>query len=338
MTKLIITLICLLSFLSAKDYSKNPQVKEFIHTLVVKDRYSKKQLNRLFSNVEIQLTPLKIFSPKKKIKRTRQQMAILRKLYPKYGAWDRYIKYKITPKRVDDGVAFLKKYKTTFDRVEKRYGVPKEYICAIIGVESVYGKNVGKYKVFDTLTTLSFEKNRRSRFFKKELRAFLNLSRRERFNPKNVYGSFAGAIGLGQFMPSNYQAYGVDFDKNGRVSMQTPADAIASIAKYLYKNRWKKGELVAVRANYNGNRFRAYKTGYNRLYFQNQLKNISPKEPWNYTKKVRLIKLNRKDYDELWFGAKNFFVITRYNHSAYYAMTIHQLATLLATRLKEEAI
>ena len=331
-------LILTLSFLSSKDYTKLPKVAKFIDELVKKDRYSKKQLNRLFSNVELQTLPLKIFSPKKKIKRTKAQMAMLRKLYPKYGAWDRYIKYKITPKRVESGVAFLQKYKTTFKRVEKRYGVPKEYICAIIGVESVYGGNVGKYKVFDTLTTLAFEKNRRNRFFKKELRAFLNLSRRERFNPKNVYGSFAGAIGLGQFMPSNYQAYGVDFDRNGRVSMQTPADAIASIAKYLQKNRWKRGESVAVRASYEGDRFKSYKTGYNRLYFQNQLKGISPKEPWNYTKKVRLIKLNRKDYDELWFGAKNFFVITRYNHSAYYAMTIHQLASLLAKRLEEESI
>ena len=164
---------------------------------------------------------------------------------------------------------------------------------------------------------------------------FKDLKADNKFNPKKVYGSFAGAIGLGQFMPSNYKAYGVDFDRNGRVQMQTAIDAIASIAKYLKKNRWKRSEDVAIRVSYQGNRFKQYKTGYNRLYYQNQLENIYPKGEWKYKKRVRLIKLNRVKYDELWFGAKNFFVITRYNHSAYYAMTIHQLATLLSSKLKE---
>jgi len=206
-----------------------------------------------------------------------------------------------------------------------------------MGIESAYGKNVGKYPVFDTLSTLSFEKNRRNKFFKKELIKFIHLSKTEKFNPKNVYGSYAGAIGLGQFMPSNYEAYGIDFNGDGRITLQKQQDAIASIANYFKKNGWKKGEPVATRVKYEGLRFKSYKTGYTKTYWRKDLKGITPYYAWNYKGKVRLIKLNKKKYDELWYGAKNFFVITRYNHSAYYAMSVHQLATLLAKKMKENS-
>ena len=201
----------------------------------------------------------------------------------------------------------------------------------------MYGSNVGKFPIFDTLTTLAFEKNRRNRFFKKQLKKFIHLAYTQKFNPKNVYGSYAGAIGLGQFMPSNYEAYGVDFNGDGRITLQNPVDAIASIANYFKKNKWKAGEPVATRVKYEGLRFHAYKTGYRKTYKREELHDIEPKEgTWNYHKKVRLIKLNRTHYDELWYGAKNFFVITRYNHSAYYAMAVHQLATKIREKLNHE--
>ncbi|RLA76072.1 MAG: lytic murein transglycosylase B [Epsilonproteobacteria bacterium] len=324
---LIIFLFIITLSLQAKDYSKNSEVSAFINMLVKKYRLDKSYLEKLFSTVKKQETALKAFRPKVKKKRTPAQIEALKRMYPKYGAWDRYAKFKLTPNRVKQGVAFIKKYQTTFDKVENKYGVPKEYIAAIIGVETVYGGNVGKYPVFDTLTTLAFEENRRNKFFKNQLEKFIVLSKTEKFNPKNVYGSYAGAIGLGQFMPSNYKAYGVDFNGDGKITLQYPEDAIASIANYFKKNGWRTGEEVATRVSYNGKRFSAYKTGYKRTYKREELKGIEPKYgKWNYHKDVRLIKLNRKLYDELWYGAKNFFVITRYNHSAYYAMSIHQLA------------
>jgi membrane-bound lytic murein transglycosylase B len=128
-------------------------------------------------------------------------------------------------------------------------------------------------------------------------------------------------------MPSNYEAYGVDFNNDGKIRLQNPVDAIASIANYLKQNGWRRGEEVATRVSYNGNRFRKYKTGYNRKYNRSQLAGIEPKYgKWNYKNKVRLIKLDRASHDELWYGAKNFYVITRYNHSAYYAMSVYKLA------------
>ena len=333
----VITLLFIMTLmLSAKDYTKNPETVSFMNELVQKDGFKRDELEKLFSNVNVQDSALRAFRPRVKKQQTPEQIAALKKRYPKYGAWDRYSKYKISDSRVQQGVEFIKRHQKIFDNVEKKYTVPKEYIAAIIGIETAYGKNVGKYPVFDTLSTLAFEKNRRNNFFKKELMKFIHLSKTEKFNPKNVYGSYAGAIGLGQFMPSNYGAYGVDFNGDGKITLQRPEDAIASIANYMKQNGWRKGEPVATRVGYEGMRFKTYETGYRKTYSRSQLKGIKPKVKWDYKDKVRLIKLNKKMYDELWYGTKNFFVITRYNHSAYYAMSVHQLATKIEAKMKEE--
>ncbi len=341
MKKVIILFFMITLILSAKDYTKNPATRAFINKLVKKYHYKRSDLNTLFSNVKVQKSALRAFIPRKQQKRrkdtrTEAQKAKARELYRKYGPWERYSRLKLNDSRVNNGIKFVKKYQDTFKTVEKKYGVPKEYIAAIIGIESNYGKNVGKYPVFDTLTTLSFEKNRRNKFFKKQLMHFMHLCKTQKINPKNVYGSYAGAIGLGQFMPSNYEAYGVDFNGDGRVTLQRKQDAIASVANYFKKNGWRSGEPVATRVSYEGKRFRRYKTGYKKTYERKYLKGIAPKTWWDYNGKVRLIKLEKKKYDELWYGAKNFFVITRYNHSAYYAMAVHQLAGKIKEGLHED--
>lgn len=324
--KIVFVFIWMLCVLHAKDYTQYKEVQSFISMLVKEYDMNQTYLSSLFSDVKLYKTPLRIFRPQVKKKRTKKEQERLNKLYPKYGAWDRYSKLKITPLRVKQGVAFIQKNKAVFDAVEKRFGIPKEYIAAIIGVETVYGHNVGTYLVFDTLTNLSFENNRRNRFFKYQLKKFLYLSQTEKFNPKNIKGSYAGAIGLGQFMPSNYAAYGVDFDGDGKVALHKVSDAVASVANYIKKNGWRVGEPVATRVSYEGKRFHGLKTGYKTFYSQDDLGKFKPKQKWNYAGKVCLIKLNRKKYDELWYGAKNFFVLTRYNHSAYYAMSVYQLA------------
>jgi membrane-bound lytic murein transglycosylase B len=324
--KLLLILLLFIITLEAKDYNTNKKTIIFIDMMEKTHNYKRSYLEKLFSQVTVQKTPLRIFSKKKKVKTLSEK-----KHYGVHGSWDRYVKYKITNKRIQQGKLFLKKYYTIFKKVEKKYGIPSEYIAAIIGIESVYGGNVGKYPVFDTLTTLAFEENRRSKFFTKELAKFIRLSYNQKFDPKKTKGSYAGAIGLGQFMPSSYEAYGIDFNKDGKVSLQHPHDTIASIANYLKKNGWKKGEEIATRVSYDGKRFEKYKTGYTTKYHRKELMGINPKyKKWNYFDKVSLIKLSKKSYDELWYAAKNFYVITRYNHSAYYAMAVHQLAQKLS--------
>jgi membrane-bound lytic murein transglycosylase B len=334
--KVIIIVFMLIFSLQAKDYRNNPDTIQCIKTLVKKYGMKKSELNMLFSNVKIQKSALRAFLPRKKKRkdtRTQAQKDRANALYAKYGSWGRYARYKTSSLQVKKGVSFIKKHQSIFDAVEKKYGVPKEYIAAIIGIETVYGGNVGKYPVFDTLSTLAFEKNRRNKFFTKELIKFLELSKTQKFNPRKVKGSYAGAIGLVQFMPSNYEAYGVDFNGDGRITLQNPQDAIASVANYFKKNGWRTGETVATQVSYEGNRFSALKTGYKKTYNRKSLKGIAPKKLWNYDGKVRLIKLEKKKYDELWYGAKNFFVITRYNHSSYYAMSVHQLALKIRKNL-----
>lgn len=333
--KIAFIFLLMLFSLQAKDYTKNSEVQAFIKTLSSEYGLQKSSLEKLFSDVKVYKAPLRFFRPKPKKKRTPEQMERLKKLYPKYGAWDRYVKLKVTPKRVNQGIAFIKKYQKVFNTIENEFGIPQSYIAAIIGIETAYGRNVGRYLVFDNLVTLAFEKNRRNTFFKNQLKRFLRLSQTQQFDPREVRGSYAGAIGLGQFMPSNYSAYGVDYNKDGRITLQKAEDAIASVANYLKKNGWRMGEPVATRVRYEGERFKTYRTGYDKTYERKHLKGITPREKWDYSGKVRLIKLNKKYYDELWYGAKNFFVITRYNHSAYYAMSVHQLAQKIQAKMKE---
>ena len=222
--------------LYAKDYTRNSAAQNFIDEMILEYNFKFIYLEKLFKDVKKQNTPLRFFTRKKR-KPTPEEI----KRYPKHGAWDRYVRLKVTPKRIKDGAAFIRKHHSVFEHAEKAYGVPKEYIAAIIGIESLYGKNVGKFPVFDTLATLAFEPNRRNKFFRSELKKFIQLCYKNNINPKNVKGSFAGAIGLGQFMPSNYEAYGIDFNKDGKVSLLHPHDAIASIANYLKHYGWRSG-------------------------------------------------------------------------------------------------
>jgi membrane-bound lytic murein transglycosylase B len=248
------------------------------------------------------------------------------------GSWDRYSHNLLSLSRIRKGIMYMRKHRKALYRAYKKYGVRPEYITAIIGIESYYGANTGKYPVFDTLTTLAFEPNRRQDFFKSELKAFLSMIKREKVNPRKVKGSYAGAIGLGQFMPSNYKSLAVDFNKDGKIRMNDPTDAIGSIAHYLKRSGWKNGEKVAIPVYFRGNRYTDKKTGYKYKYSRSSLKKLRPRRRINYNADIYLIKLQRSKHDELWFGTKNFYAITRYNHSDYYAMAVHQLAQRIRGR------
>ena len=316
------------SFAYEKDYTKDLKVRKFINDLVKFENFNKKDLNKLFSNVELQSSALKYYlKPKKKNSKVKKKY---------YGSWDRYEKKLLNKRRINLGVEFMERNKDTLKKAYKKYGVQAEYITAIIGVESYYGQFTGNYPVFDALTTLAFEENRRNKFFKNELKEFLKLSRRNKDNPKNIYGSFAGAIGLAQFMPSNFKKLAVDFNKDKKVDLYNESDAIGSIANYFKKSGWNKYIPVATRVSYKGKRFTGLKTGFKHKYQRSRLKGIKPKDKnFFYNKRVHLVKLNRKRFDELWYGTKNFYVITRYNRSNYYAMAVHKLAQEIKKKYKK---
>lgn len=316
--------IILILFLSTqlfaykKNYNKQPDVRKFINSLVKNDNLKKKNLTKLFSRVSVQTSSLKYYTKVKKPKSATKRY---------HGSWDRYEKKLLTQRRIDMGVEFMKRNKKYLFKAYKKYGVQAEYITAIIGIESYYGEYTGTYPVFDALVTLAFEENRRNIFFKNELKAFLKLMKKEKQNPRNIYGSFAGAIGLAQFMPSNFKKLAVDFNKDGKVNLNTDVDAIGSIANYFNKSGWNRKIPVATRVSYKGKRFTRLKTGFKYKYKRSRLKGIKPRSSrFYYNKHVHLVKLDRQRHDELWYGTKNFYVITRYNRSNYYAMVVHRLA------------
>lgn len=313
------------SLLYSVDYSKKPEVKHFIQKMHTKYNYSPKYLETLFKHVRK--------NPKVTSKNAKPRIVKpLSEEYRPQGQWDIYSRVHLENNQTHLGVEFMHKYQKVFEKAYKTYGVPPEYVAAIIGIESHYGKNTGRYYVFDTLTQLAFGKHRRKRFYKYQLQEFLRLCYREQIEPRKVKGSKSGAMGMAQFLPSNYKPLAVDFNNDGKIRISKPADAIGSVANYLKESGWKKNEPVGTRVSYVGNRFRTFKTGIRYKYHRKHLAKIYPKKPFEYDKKVMLIKLEREKYDELWYGTHNFYVITRYNRCDYYAMAVHQLAERIKSR------
>lgn len=327
---LLLSMLLFSSILSAKDYTKKREVRVFIDRMVKHYHFNRSELNHLFSHAKYQKRAHAIYVPSLRPKWVRP------KNYKRVGSWDRYQQIFFKKGKVEKGLKYMHDHRSDLIRAYRKYGVEPEYITAIIGIESHYGFNRGKFPVFDTLTTLAFERNRRQKFYRSELKEFLLMTKREGVNPKHVMGSYAGAIGLGQFMPSNYKTFVVDFNKDGHKQMNNHTDAIGSIAHYFQRHHWKKHQPVAVRVSYPGTRYKGHKTGYKHKYNRRSLKHINPKKTFAYKGKVHLIKLKRTNYDELWYGTHNFYVITRYNHSNYYAMIIHQLAQKIKEGYKKK--
>lgn len=316
----------------ADNYLEKAEVKTFIKDLVEQHGLKQEKLNALFENVIYQQNPHSFYNKSIKPIAVQSKRKRSNKICRFKGAWDRYSCNILSRKSVQKGKAYMLKHQKTLHKAYKKYGVPPEYITAIIGIESYYGTNRGKYPVFDTLATLAFESNRRDEFFKSELKAFLLMAYKQGIDPKAVKGSYAGAIGLGQFMPSNYKKVAVDFNKDGIISLNQDADAIGSIANYLKQAGWRSREEVAIPVSFFGNRYNAKKTGHKYKYKRKELKGLRTKRFTRYRGDLYLIKLKRNNHDELWFGTHNFYAITRYNHSDYYAMAVYQLAQKIMGR------
>ncbi len=310
------------------DYAGNPQAIAFINMMSARHGFDRGYLNYLFSNAK--LTPFlermayaDAYGRKSSRKRSRA------------GRWTRYRNNFLTNKTINKGVQFWRANRVALQRAEDRYGVPQEYILGIIGVETRYGENVGKNRAIDALAAMSFNNPRRGKYFQKELESYLLMTRQARLDPLRPKASYAGALGLCQFMPSNIKRYGVDFDRNGAVNLWTPQDAIGSVANYFNKHGWRRGGTVAVPAMASSRRYRTLKTGFKSKHSLSRLRNkgIVASNLGNLSGKASLIKLNTYDGDELWLGGKNFYVITRYNHSSHYAMAVHQLAQAIKSRI-----
>jgi membrane-bound lytic murein transglycosylase B len=246
--------------------------------------------------------------------------------------WHAYRPIFLTPARIAGGAEFLRANRELLERARGEHGVPPEIVAAIIGVETNYGGNPGRHRVIDALTTLGFSYPARASFFRKELESLLLLGREEGLDLPALKGSYAGAMGLPQFIPSSYRAYAIDFDGDGRRDLfKSTADAIGSVASYLARHGWRPGEPIAVPARLQ----RPLPADLPVLSNRPEEPVLQPKrlieagittvEPLPDTGRVNVVRLDAPG-DEFWVGLTNFYVITRYNHSNLYAMAVYQLS------------
>ncbi len=246
--------------------------------------------------------------------------------------WYKYYPIFITDSRINKGVAYWREHEKTFARAEQQYGIPAEIIVSIMGVETFYGKYKGDIPVLDSLYTLGFHYPPRGKFFRQEFAQYIKLSKQQDWSLRDTHGSYAGAMGLGQFISSSYRHYGVDFSGDGKVDMiNDPVDAIGSIANYFASHKWQPGAPVAYPvkvSDLDAAPFLDPTLSLQQTWGELKAANITLGEGISISDDtpVKLLKLQRQDGAEYWVYLNNFYTITRYNHSPLYAMTVFQLS------------
>ncbi len=303
----------------ALDVDQYPALQELVKVMSGEDGYPRDELVELLDGVSIDEKVLSLMD--------RQYEAL---------PWFKYRKLFINQNRIEDGVRFWNENEAILGRAFQEYGVPPAVIVALIGVETHYGARMGDRSVLTSLVTLSAAYPRRSRFFTRELRTFLNTTRREEINPATVQGSFAGAIGIPQFMPTSYEAYSVDFNGNGRRGLDNEvADAIGSVANYLKVHGWARGEKI-------------YSDAVSPLPESASSLVRKKAKPIHDTsaligsgvsfdasgggEKSALFCLDDKDGKRCVVGFRNFYAITRYNPSVNYALAVSELSEAIDRR------
>lgn len=304
------------------DFANNPNAQQFIDKMVNKHGFDRQQLQEILSQSKRLDSVLRLMD-------NQAPTTSVKPPSGPNGAWLRYRKKFITPDNVQNGVVFWNQYEDALNRAWQVYGVPPEIIVGIIGVETRWGRVMGKTRILDALATLSFNYPRRAEYFSGELETFLLMARDEQDDPLNLKGSFAGAMGYGQFMPSSYKQYAVDFSGDGHINLWDPVDAIGSVANYFKAHGWVKGDQVAVMAN---GQAPGLPNGFKTKYSISQLAaaGLTPQQPLGNHQQASLLRLDVGTGYQYWYGLPNFYTITRYNHSTHYAMAVWQLGQAVA--------
>lgn len=286
-----------------------PGIPEFINEMVAKHKFKKHELENLFEHAQYRPDVIEAISRPATIK-----------------PWPEYRAAFVNAKRIKLGVDFWHKYHVTLQRASRQYGVPVEIIVAIIGVETIYGRNAGSFRTIDALTTLAFDYPRRAPFFRSELENYLLLARDQEFDLLAVRSSYAGALGIPQFMPSSYRNFAVDFNGNHKIDLlHEDRDAIGSVANYMKAYGWIAGEPIASLARVNlASCISDIKTP--RMLPDWASDGFTPVNKVEYSQPVRLMDFTVEAGKEFWLAYHNFEVITKYNNSDFYAMSVYQLA------------
>ncbi len=295
------------------SYLNQDGVRDFIVDVSAREGFNAAELRGLFEDIDRQEAALEA------IARPAETLP-----------WHRYRPIFVTEARTVGGVEYLREHRGLLEQAQQRYGVPPEIVTAILGVETYYGQHEGHYPVLDTLATLAFEYPPRASFFRSELEHFLLLAREERVDPRSARGSYAGAMGMPQFISSSYREYAVDFDDDGQRDLWgSQADVIGSVAAYLARHGWQSGAPIVQRLQPDGERYRdLLGRGLKPAVEASELRaaGLSLDPALADGERVALFELEGPDGPELWAGRRNFYTITRYNHSELYALAVVQLA------------
>ncbi|AIM22988.1 TPA: lytic murein transglycosylase B [Serratia marcescens] len=299
------------------DFANNPNTARFIEKMVQEHGFDRQQLHDVLAQARRLDSVLRLMDRQAPTPSTQGPTG-------PNGSWLRYRNKFITPDNVQNGVVFWNQYQDALQRAWQVYGVPPEIIVGIIGVETRWGRVMGKTRIIDALATLAFDYPRRADYFAGELETFLLMSRTEGDDPLELRGSFAGAMGYGQFMPSSFKSYAVDFNGDGHINLWDPVDAIGSVANYFKAHGWSKGEPVAIQAN---GQAPGLENGFKTRYSVAALAEagLSPQGSLGDNQEASLLRLDVGTGYQYWYGLPNFYVITRYNHSTHYAMAVWQL-------------
>ncbi len=319
---LIVGLLLSCTSSSAVDVATYPQLQKLIDELQIKHGFSSDQLHQLFGQAEINQNILEIMGRPGEAK-----------------PWPQYRQLFVTVPHANRGSRFWHKHQAVLERAEKSYGVDPAVIVAIIGIESQYGRNAGRIRTLDALTTLGLEYPRRGKFFRSELLNFVLLTREQRLDPLTIKGSYAGAIGAAQFIPSSYRRYAVDFDGDDRADlMHSRADAIGSVANYFNRHGWKAGEPAVSEARVEGSMYSWLKNlGTKPVLTLDQLRHygistINEGRPNDL--RASLIAFEGDHEPVYRLVHDNFHVITRYNNSYKYSMAVFELSEMIRERYK----
>lgn len=298
--------------LSTQTHLKK-QEQQFIQHMVKQYNFNKKKLTELLEKA--QYLPIIIASMKKPLEKK---------------PWNFYRNYFLQKRFIDSGVTYWKTHQKILQQVEEIYGVDPSIIVAIIGIESFYGTHVGDYQTISTLSTLAFHYSPREFFFQKELAKYLLLTRQYHLSPLKLKGSYAGALGIPQFMPSSYLRYAVKFTKINYIDLfHNHADAIASIANYLRTEGWKSGQLIAIpiiTSKHIPQQLISMQVKPNQSIATFPQYAICPIQKFITPQKATLIDLKSGNLDEYWLTFTNFRAIMNYNQSPLYAMAVYQLS------------
>ena len=331
-------LVLFLSFVTlnlpaSNSYNSNI-VNEFIDEMYEKHNYKKDNLKELFNQIKEEKKLKKFF------KKAPERRLTWNGCEPQDKQCLNYKRLFVNKNNIENGKTFMQQNAQDLDRAFRRFGVPKEIIVAIIGIETRYGKNLGTFKTFDTLASLSLgpNKGRRHQFYRSELENFLLLCRENNLNPSSIKGSYAGALGKPQFISSSYRNYAIDFDGDNYADLwNSNADVIGSVANYLKRNGWLRNGLILTDLKVNNNKSKleklSKKTYKPHMAYKNylNLEIIAPKKI-NSDEKLSVIKRIEGNNDVFSFGHNNFYTITRYNRSRLYALAVYTLADKIKTQ------